>query len=101
MTMKKVFKYPLPFESLGKGDIAEAQLPHGAQVLSFHEQHGIPCLWALVDPDMNVFVTRFFRIAGTGHPIEPVRDRVPSFIGTAMFNNGALVFHCFELVLEG
>lgn len=84
--MRTIYKYTLPVT-----DIARADMPAGAKVLTVQVQRGEVCIWALVDPS-NREETRRFRIAGTGHPID---DDVGSFIGTVQL--GALVFHIFNL----
>jgi hypothetical protein len=90
--VKRVYKYALPVE-----DIFTLTLPFGAELLHVDEQHGAPCLWALVNPDATSEQRRF-RLAGTGHPIEiakPMRH-----VGTFFLHGGELVFHLFE-ILDG
>lgn len=88
--MRKVFKY-----NLGVGE-QQLVLPTGADILAFNNQHDRPVLWALVDPDAPT-EARTFRITGTGHVIEE-KPRELSYIGTAQFNDGALVLHLFEIL---
>ncbi len=90
--MLTVYKYEFPFE-----DEFTLDLPMGAQVLSFQEQYGVPCVWALVDPTA-MKLKRHFRLAGTGHPIEHAPAAL-RFVGTAQFHGDALVFHLFEVLL--
>ena len=101
--MLTVYKYEIPAE-----DEFTIDLPAGAQPLSFQEQHGAGCMWALVDPEART-TKRRFRLAGTGHPIEyaepagvpyrsPPNIGALRFVGTAQFRGGALVFHLFEVL---
>ena len=68
-------------------------MPAGAEILHVEVQHGVPCLWALVETDREL-VQRAFRIFGTGHRIDvPVRKHVASFL----MHDGSLVWHLFEV----
>jgi hypothetical protein len=69
-------------------------MPKGARLLSVQTQGGIPFLWALVDTDAKQTL-RTFALRGTGHPAGGL-DFEP-FVGTFQLNNGALVFHLFDL----
>lgn len=88
--MNRVYKYILPLE-----DEVSMGLPRGSRILSVGTQpafqHGI-CVWVLLDPDVKEKVVHYFRIAGTGHPVDPEWTR---FIGTVIMANGELVFHVF------
>ena len=86
--MKTVFKYPL---GLGGTTI----LHKGAEILSMQVQHGIPCVWALVDPDEKDVDKKSITVFGTGHPIDD-NLILEKFIGTFQLNEGKLVFHVFE-----
>jgi len=86
--MKKVFKYQLKFE-----DYIQIEVPNDYKILSASIQHGIPCIWILVDPN-NISVTLNLRMAGTGHPIS---DEIVRFIDTIELDNGSLIFHIFEI----
>ena len=91
MKVKRVWKFQLPII-----DEFELMMPKGAQILSAQIQTGIPCLWALVDPDEGQELKRF-RMAGTGHII--AEDAVEFvFIGTFQFDG--LVIHLFEVKPE-
>lgn len=91
--MRTVHKYRLDFT---QGDLASPRLPAAAQVLSVGHQGNNLYLWALVEPDGPIDLTRVFRIAGTGHPIEGDDDL--RFLGTAHMQGGALVLHVFEVL---
>jgi hypothetical protein len=83
----RIYKYTLELE-----DWQTLTLPKGARVLSFHEQHGQPRVWVLVDPNVQETEERRFRLAGTGHPIDRADLR---FVGTALLRNQTLVLHLF------
>jgi hypothetical protein len=89
--MLKIFKYQLPVD-----DYFSLQIPAGSRILSVDVQHGVPCMWVLVDP-ANSAVTRRFRFAGTGHPITESIEQL-DFIGTFQMHGGSLIFHIFEIV---
>jgi hypothetical protein len=84
--MVSVFKYQ--FEIV---DDVSVEMPIGAKVLHVEDQRGAACLWALVDPEATKEV-RCFRLAGTGHPIDPAT------IGehVATWQSGPFVWHLFE-----
>ncbi|MGJ8680497.1 DUF7352 domain-containing protein [Paraglaciecola sp.] len=68
------------------------EIPKGAEILSVAEQNNEICLWALVDPNAEL-EAREFHVFGTGHNIT---IKGFDFIGTALLENGSLVFHVFE-----
>jgi hypothetical protein len=82
-----IYKYPFNVK-----DALTIELPQGAQILLVECQGGQPCLWAKVDPDART-VPRFFRIYGTGHPIDPFGS--PKHI--ASFQQQVFVWHLFEV----
>jgi hypothetical protein len=67
-------------------------LPYGAVILTVQTQRDTPCVWVAVDPEAP-FVTRTFRIFGTGHSFDPDYLR---YIGTFQTFDGILVWHLFE-----
>jgi hypothetical protein len=85
-----VWKYPL---AVTDEDDFKIEMKKGAQILHLDTQQGMPCLWALVDPNAPV-EGRYFHIAGTGHPIEGYEFM--KHIGSFMLYGGSLVFHVFE-----
>jgi hypothetical protein len=89
---EQIWKFPL--EAMGHQRV---QIPLGAEILCVQMQAGKPCLWALVDFAAGK-VERSIEIFGTGHPI-PSGDR--RYIGTFQVQDGAFVFHAFELIAEG
>ncbi|MBA7689651.1 hypothetical protein ES703_98159 [subsurface metagenome] len=90
--MKTIYKYPIPAET----NQFAITMPRGARVLSFQIQHGVPCIWALVDTEEPVEAKNFY-LVGTGHPFIFNLDYV-RFIGTAQLMNGDLLLHLFERV---
>jgi hypothetical protein len=89
--MMKVFKYPIEVT-----DYQSVTLPQNAEILTVQVQNGMPCIWALVNPD-NKAEVRKFRLAGTGHDISTDEARKLNYIGTIQMRNGMLVFHLFEI----
>ena len=88
--MRIIYKYPLEVE-----DYQVVTMPKSAQILTVQAQRGKPCIWALVDTDNNP-EKRYFRIAGTGHPIR-LKDKLLRYIGTFQMIGGDLIFHVFEI----
>ena len=76
-------------------DNQAVSLPGGAEILSIQEQNGKPCMWAKIDTDAP-YETRQFATVGTGNPI-PFDESNP-FIATYQLQDGALVFHVFEII---
>lgn len=86
--MKIIFKYKItPVERM-------ISLPVGAEVLHIHDQHGVICMWVLVDPDEKETTCRFFTVYGTGQALPEMYRR--DYLGTVMYDNGNLVLHVFE-----
>ena len=86
----QIWKFPL--ETI---DIQEIEMPSSFEVLTIQTQSGIPCIWAMVNPDAPKVKVKF-EIFGTGHPFKQNGNR--KYIGTYQLHNGALVFHCFQLL---
>jgi hypothetical protein len=84
----RVYKYQFQID-----DLVSISLPKDAVIMTVQMQHGVPTMWAMVDPDAPM-ETRKFRIYGTGHPVE-VAD-VGRYISTFQQFNGQLVWHIFE-----
>ncbi len=88
--MDQVWKFVLEPE-------IEIEIPEGAELLSVATQGDQIFLWAKVSPSAEK-VKRTFVGFGTGHDI-PTNFNL-DFVGTALFSNGALVYHIFEKVGE-
>jgi hypothetical protein len=84
---RTIHKYTI--EAMGEQHI---EMPEGAHILCAQMQHGVPQLWAIVDPSMPSR-RRDIRVYGTGHPVEDGEHR---YLGTLQTHGGALVFHVFE-----
>ncbi|WP_396187756.1 hypothetical protein [Flavobacterium sp.] len=87
---KTVWKFELDSK-----DVNEFEIPKGGKVLSLQLQHGSPCIWVLVDDELEKEKRRF-GIVGTGHFI---KQKNIEYIGTFQQSQGYLVFHCFEFFL--
>jgi hypothetical protein len=85
--MQTIFKFVL------KNEVAEVEMPVGAQILHVAEQHNDICIWAQVDSEAAK-ETRYFIIYGTGHRMMNCEHK---FIGTMLTAGGHLVWHLFEL----
>lgn len=93
--VKLVYKYPVPLR-----DYFQLLLPRGAAILDVQMQQGAPQLWALVDTSQPL-VERVFRLAGTGHPLTSDDTSQLEHCGSFQMQQGALIFHLFELVDAG
>ena len=83
--MKTVWKYKIKIN-----ETFELELPIGARIILIGLQHNDLCLWAEVDTEVET-EKRFFRIHGTGHPInEGFLNHIKSFI------DGDFVWHIYE-----
>jgi hypothetical protein len=87
--MRTIFKYTVQLN-----DELTLAIPAGAQLLCVQTQRGIPQLWAVVDTE-RPDAPRHFRWFGTGHSFDPGGEA--AYIGTVQINDGALVFHLFEV----
>lgn len=84
--MAAIWKFPLAVT-----DRQSVRMPAGAELLCVQVQRGVPCLWALVDPQAPLHEVELTTY-GTGHPI----DGDPGdYIGTYQLRDGSLVFHVF------
>lgn len=83
MTMT-IWKYEIDWQ-----DEVEIEMPKDAQILCVENQRERLCIWVLCDPNANT-ETRTFRICPTGEAISG------TYIGSAIFQNGAYVWHLFE-----
>lgn len=90
-----IYKYPLEVT-----DVQTIRLPRHSEILTVQLQHGEPCLWAIVRPELPL-EDRIIEIYGTGHPMREVTGprlkRV--HINTFQMHGGALVFHAFEIAV--
>lgn len=89
--MLTIYKWAIPIK-----DYFTLELPKNAKILTIQTQRGTPQLWAMVDSETEK-ETRHFRLSGTGHPLGNDYLRIINYIGTFQIENGALVFHLFEV----
>jgi hypothetical protein len=82
-----VYKYQIVF-----GSRHTVSMPRGARILRFNNQDGVPCIWALVDPH-EVAEERKFLLVNTGEPFNALGL---TYVGSALFSGGSLVWHLFE-----
>jgi hypothetical protein len=85
--MKEIWKF-----SVGGADFT-IRMPQGAEVLAVQMEggpHGVPVMWALVDPSAET-ESRTFHIFGTGGPFDPEGLR---YVGT--FQAPPFVWHLWE-----
>lgn len=83
--MNKIFKYPFEIDST-----TEITVPCGHKLLHAGlDPSGVPCVWALVNPESTPMPVRLF-VIGTGHPMP---DEATNHLGT--FVHGPFVWHVF------
>lgn len=100
MAAKRVFKYPFRISS--SFDVYELELPEGAEILNVDMRGFDCCLWVLVRPQAAM-EKRYFRVFGTGQPIQD--DGSLRYIGTVkdpvndgahLTRHGHYIWHVFE-----
>ncbi len=84
-----VHKYPFKI-----GDPVRIEMPSIYKPLHVECQNGIPCLWAMVDPDDPLDGFSEFRLFATGQPIPVELDARLEHLGT--FQQGPYVWHLFH-----
>jgi hypothetical protein len=95
MTTRQVtWKYPLWTGSWGVAPSArhDVEMPSVSSVLALQVQRDTPTLWVQVDPKSPV-VTRTFEWVGTGYEVPAGGE----YIGTVQLQDGAFVFHLYEV----
>ena len=88
--MQTIHKYPLELV-----DEQSVWTPAGAQLLHLAMQNGVPCLWFLVDPELEATLKWQIRMYGTGHAVPDSESWLP-FLGTILLHDGAPVLHVFR-----
>jgi len=92
--MKRIYKYQL--ETIDEQFI-EVPLLLGnmfeKQVLKVDTQHGIPCIWIMVDDEQQK-IRRKILIRGTGHECSGGIDP-DTYLGSYQLYDGAFVGHVF------
>jgi len=90
--MRAIFKYRLPV-----GGFCTIGIRKGARLLHVDNQHDLPVLWAVVDPDQPD-EPRTFMVVATGENFtEDVYDDT-RYVGTVLLQSGRFVLHVFEIV---
>jgi len=84
----KIFKYQLRVDDGPQVFL----MPIGARIVPVQDQYGVPCMWALCNPQQKQ-TERSFYIFGTGHHIP---EAGLSYLGTVQQMDGRLVWHVFE-----
>jgi hypothetical protein len=86
-----IHKTTLIFDSGGVHHFAEP-----VHVLSVGLQRGIWCVWYMVSPPSDKWVTKALEVYDTGHPM---RDNGLGrrFVGTTLFHEDSLVLHVFAV----
>lgn len=83
-----VWKYELPLDA---GPLYRVRMPYGSGIVAFQIQHGVPTIWADVNPLETETEERILRIVGTGHvEVAPLS----MYRGTVQI--GPFVWHLFE-----
>jgi len=70
------------------------EMPDDHKVLALNFQHGILCMWALVDTDSPKSY-HSFEVYGTGWQLP---ENPGEYIGTFQLSNGRFIFHVFKQV---
>ena len=87
--MRTIHKFPLLDGSEGKFEI---QMPRNADILCVQTQHGVPCIWAVVDDSARMEPRR---VVITGTDCELPADMGRSeYVGTLQ-TDGGYVWHVF------
>lgn len=89
--MRTIWKYSTGIRELD--NTIGFTMPEGARVLSVGNQYEKLCLWVEVN-DSAELESRSFCIRGTGHPFTGYEGK---FLGSAIFMDGALVFHVYDV----
>jgi len=85
----RIFKY-----TFDVNDLIEIEMPLNAIILSVQTQRGIPCIWAIVNPNAPL-ERRELVCIGTGHPIN-IDIYKYKYIGTFQLFDGDMICHLFE-----
>lgn len=93
MSRRAVWKYAI---RLGAGGVATFDIPEGARFLHCAAQADSVGLWFEVSPSETSTQQRAFRIFTTG---DASIDAHLTYVGTALFSNGAFVLHVYEVDL--
>ena len=84
-----IFKYEVPLSG-----VVEIQMRKNAHVLTVQTQGATPYIWAIVDPEAEMEIRKFY-LYGTGHPID-IAFPHQRYIGTFQLAEGRFIGHLFE-----
>lgn len=84
----QIWKFPLSASG------TKIEVPKGAKPLSVQVQHGVPVLYAEVDPAQPMH-NRHIGIFATGQELPAARG---TFVDTFQLAGGELVFHVYDLL---
>lgn len=83
--MKTIWKFEIALEAT-----QAIEMPRGAEIISVQFQHGVMCLWAIVDSNAAA-EQRIIQVFGTGHDFKAHNRK-----HLATLVQGAFVWHVFE-----
>jgi len=89
--MQTIYKFQITLN-----DKTTVRVPKNAKLLSAQVQHGIPCVWVMLNTDEEK-VDRHLYLATTGNPMPYLKYDEWIFVDTFMMYDGALVVHLFEV----
>lgn len=81
-----IYKYPFKV-----GDSFSVKMEAPAEILHVESQGGTPCMWVRVYLGCDEYITRRFRMFGTGEPFDPENLR-----HVATFQQPPFVWHLYE-----
>ena len=85
--MKTIWKFILEVT-----DVQELELPKNYEIISLQVQHGVPCIWVLLNPEEFKKEKVNIITYGTGNII--INDNV-NFVGSYQLQEGAFLGHVF------
>lgn len=90
-----MWKFPVSLDPIALMGTQVTQIPEGARLVHCAAQGNAIGLWYEI-PDEKSTVTEQhgFQVFGTGHPI----NNHLTYVGTALFDDGNLVLHVYEVV---
>lgn len=89
----KIYKYHLSLE-----EFPAVRMPERARILHFNNQNESLVIWAEVDVNAPE-ITRHFQVVGTGKAVPTSQTLCgASYIGSALFQDGLLVWHLYEIL---
>lgn len=84
--MKTIWKFPLDVTT----EDQVVKMPLGAKIVHVEMQGMLPCIWAIVDEQVDFSVDRTFIVCGTGWGVSPFWN----YVGTCL--DGSYVWHVWE-----